>query len=627
MEHPPKRQRISKTGAQWRNRRGHSGRTSADKPQFVHQASDAVPTAYEAQWCEDCFEPVQDRASTRHSRKISEGKGTIFHRRQATDSAESAASLGLTVTVQAQVDGDGSTATVVTLPTVPTVVSYPSNLTPPAVPTESSFPALTVPTVPSYPFTVTTSQVITSAGTVIPEASAAALSTGVPPSESSESVPGEGMIGFTATGNSGSTQVVLSPPPTPNPSAPSASPFPSSSNSTQPVVSAAGISTASSSTIPPNENVTTSAFTTYPDGVIGFSTIDLGPMSTTESPSSTITASSQLGSSAISSSESSASETSSRASASTGTLSSLSSSSGASSTATSGSSSQPSSTGSTGGAGGGSASSASGTPSGSSGSAPSGAPATANSTTPTPTSVVVGGVVGGVAGVAVLLLLALLLLRWYKRRGQVRQPLAGDDGEAPGAVAPMSDSSARFPPLIAAAGLLHRFSAPRTPPEPPQRGFQRVSGRKIPSMFSGARPDSEPIDPFADPIPSTIPTDASFYRDSEGFFGIGTDAAAAGSSGAHEPPSDESAVSGAAPSAAEAEEKFMPGPARTPVLHPGGPYSPVVVDPPPEDYGPPEQPPPRMLTPTSATAVPGTLGRSHPSFDGSRGSRFTENVE
>ena len=246
----------------------------------------------------------------------------------------------------------------------------------------------------------------------------------------------------------------------------------------------------------------------------------------------------------------------------------------------------------------------------------------------------VGGVVGGVAGFAVLLLLALLLLRWFKRRRQVRQPLNGDDSEAAGAVAPMTQGSARFPPMAAAAGLLNRFSAPRTPPEPPQRGFERVSGRKIPSMFSGARPDSDPINPFADPAPSSIPSDASFYRDSGGSVGMGASAAAASaargvgvagarSSSAYELPTD----GPAAPRAAAAEqEKFMPSPARTPVVHPGGPYSPAIAGPASESHeviNDPNQGP----IPRPGSRVPGTLGRSHPSLDGSRGSRFTEIVQ
>ena len=252
MERPRKRQRISKPTTRLRPRREESGRTSAERPQFIHQASNLVPASQNAQ-CDRCSDQNLKASPTGHSRKVSEGKGTIFHRRQAAENGESDSSTGLTVTVQAHVNPSGSTTAVVTLPTVPTVVPYPSDLTPPAVPTESPFPSLTVPTVPSYPFTITTSQTITNAASTGPEASTSAS-----PSETSESEPG-GMIGLTATGNQGTSQVVLSPPPTPNPSAPSASPFPSGSNSTASLVSAAGISLASSSTLSLGENVTTSS--------------------------------------------------------------------------------------------------------------------------------------------------------------------------------------------------------------------------------------------------------------------------------------------------------------------------------------------------------------------------------
>lgn len=649
MEHPPKRQRISRTAARWRSRNGETGRTSADKPQFVHQASDVVPTSYEAPG-KNCSEPIGRPSSTGHSRKVSEGKGTIFHRRQATESNEAGLSLGLTVTVQVGVNEAGSTSAVATLPTVPTVptvVPYPSDLTVPAVPTQSSVAPPTVPTVPSYPFTTTVSQVVPASATTNSE-----------PTASSETTPGEGMIGLTATANGGSSQVVMSPPPTPYPPTPSASAFPSASNSSG-IVSVAGISTASSSTFPPNENVTTSgkllpssvldnyslstlAFTTYSDGSVGYTTIDLGPMSSTEASSSITTIPAGLGPSAISSLVSAASVTSSGASIDS-TLTSPTPTSMASTSVEFTSSAATSSTSSTSqslsessafGTGGAGPSGSAGTPSSGSGSAPTGA-VTPHATNTTPTPVVVGGVVGGVAGLAVLLLLALLLLRWYKRRGQARQPLDGGDGETAAAVAPMAQRSARFPPVGAAAGLLHRFSAPRTPPEPPPRSFERVSGRKIPSMFSGARPDSEPMNPFADPTPGSIPPDASFYRDSEGFFGMGTDAAGAaaaagaagsGSSAASELPADESAAARASDAAAAEQEKFMPGPARVPVIHPGGPYSPMVVGPTPGEHQAIDSPD-RATTPVSPSAGPGTLGRSHPSFDGSRGSRFTENVE
>ncbi|KAI9689698.1 MAG: hypothetical protein M1820_010068 [Bogoriella megaspora] len=589
MDHPPKRQRLSKRAARWQPRSGGADQTIPERIQFVHQALDAVAESRHGQ---------SNESPSGHSRKVSEGKGTIFHRRQAG---------GLTVTVQGEVVPNGSTAAIATLPTVPAEPTFPESLTVPAVPVAS----LTVPTVPSYPFTTTTTNVV---------------STGTPtPSASAGTSPSEGMIGQSAT-SPGSTQVVLSPPPTPSPSSPAVSTFPTSANSTssESSASAASVSTDSvSSTFPPNENITTSAFTTFSDGVVGYTTIDLGPLSTT-------TSSIPAGMSGIPS-DISAAQTS-RPST---TL----AASSAESSSTTESSASASATQSTvpNGVGGASANPQGPSPTTGTTGAPSGAASNTNDRS-MPTPVIVGGAVGGVAGVAVLLLLALLFLRWYKRRGQTRQPLAGDDGEsaaAAGPMEPMTQSSSRFPPVAAATALMHRFSTPRTPPAPPQRGFEKVAGRKLPSQFSGAAgPDSAPDNPFDDPVPTNIPADKSFYRDSEGIFGLGGETAAAGaaraaaatgSSTARDFVSDPSTAPGSAAAAAPEEERFLPGPARTPVIHPGGPYSPAVMGPPLDESDSPATL--RTSTPLSMTAPVGTLGRSHPSFDGSRGSRFTENVE
>jgi hypothetical protein len=126
-----------------------------------------------------------------------------------------------------------------------------------------------------------------------------------------------------------------------------------------------------------------------------------------------------------------------------------------------------------------------------------------------------------------------------------------------------------------------------------ERGFQKISGRKLPSAFSeGMNSDSMPFDR------ATL-SSSSFYRDSEGFYGgPGVPVAAAASV------SREDTI---------AEEKMRPSPARTPVIH--------HADDVPPFRGGPSNPP---LSPVPKTL--GTLGRSHPSFDGSRGSKFTEDV-
>jgi hypothetical protein len=209
------------------------------------------------------------------------------------------------------------------------------------------------------------------------------------------------------------------------------------------------------------------------------------------------------------------------------------------------------------------------------------------------TSTVVGGVFGGLAGIALLLALALLLLRWYKRRGPQTQMqrLTDDDTfdtSATRSLPPPVSQRRSFIPA-AAAGLVSRFSAASKESElgsPTQeRGFQKISGRKLPSAFSGGITEAE-VQRHMHNLSET-----SFYRDSHGYYG-GSGADLAG------------------PSQPSEKERFMPSPARTPVIH--HPYSAV--------SSPPHTPS------TRPSHEHGTLGRSLPSLDGSRGSRFTENV-
>ena len=133
-----------------------------------------------------------------------------------------------------------------------------------------------------------------------------------------------------------------------------------------------------------------------------------------------------------------------------------------------------------------------------------------------------------------------------------------------------------------------------------ERGFQRISGRKLPSAFSeGMTSDSVPFDR------ATL-SGSSFYRDSQGFYGSPGVAATA-------------TAAGRSHHAGVEKEMLMPSPARTPVVHH------------PEEHPPLRDP----VVPSSAPQSPpqppqseprGTLGRSHPSHDGSRGSKFTEGV-
>ncbi|KAL8772952.1 MAG: hypothetical protein Q9209_001972 [Squamulea sp. 1 TL-2023] len=287
------------------------------------------------------------------------------------------------------------------------------------------------------------------------------------------------------------------------------------------------------------------------------------------------------------------------------------------------------------------------------------------STPPTPT--LVGGVVGGLAGLALILILILFLLRRRRRLGQRRNispPVPQNASTEPGATSgTMTERSSAAVPLASAA-FFKRLrpgsgaTATTTETTPSERGFQNLGGRKLESVLStrgdgygdvafGAASTSADPGPSSTrgPPPSSIPivtaapgavpghsspeslSGSSFYRDSQGFYG-GPGQVQPGP----EPPSNSSSMfvgPGSPPQspthplsgAAQPQEGvavMRPGPARTPVTTSGG-LSPI--------RGPPARgtPPPH---------IPGTIqerprdgiGRSHPSFDGSRGSRFAENI-
>jgi len=171
----------------------------------------------------------------------------------------------------------------------------------------------------------------------------------------------------------------------------------------------------------------------------------------------------------------------------------------------------------------------------------------------------------------------------------------------------MTQRSSQTPLAAAAAlgsaGFMKRLrphsqqTASTTETAPSQKRFENLGGRKLPSAFSpGAEGFGRSRETFSD---------QSFYRDSEGFYGgsgrptsqTSTIATAMGSPGAsHDGRRSEIAV-------------LRPSPARTPVTSQGG----IAFQ-----NSPPAPPSPRRPNP------PDGLGRSHPSHDESRGSRFTE---
>lgn len=253
-----------------------------------------------------------------------------------------------------------------------------------------------------------------------------------------------------------------------------------------------------------------------------------------------------------------------------------------------------------------------------------------------PTPVLAGGIVGGVAGLAILLLTAMLFLRWYRRRAsrmhQITEMEADPAGHSSGPVSrgPGMAERAGLRPLAIAAGSILPFKLRHTapteaPPATGERGFQRISGRKLPSAFS---PGMMSTGAGAGAAPTMSPdhdrsySNTSFYRDSTGWYGgMGGTGGSANSEDA----------------AAETPMEIHPGPQRTPTVHPGGPYG----------FGGSPTPPPlsprsmlhaegarsRTATPSTplASSFAGTGGgRDTPatfsSFGESRGSRFTEEV-
>ena len=167
---------------------------------------------------------------------------------------------------------------------------------------------------------------------------------------------------------------------------------------------------------------------------------------------------------------------------------------------------------------------------------------------------------------------------------------------------------------------------------PSERGFQKISGRKLESVLTsgGDGYGGGGRGPGAGNL-----SGSSFYRDSQGTYGgpgsvrssmnvgPGTPQRSAVPSSSYEP-TVASSSRDIGPQSQHDKGEFMvmrPGPARTPVHSPG--------------FSTPRQtrtPPPRSTPEQGHTSSsqqlqrPDPLGRSLASFDGSRGSRFTEDV-
>ncbi|KAJ4361818.1 hypothetical protein N0V83_010759 [Neocucurbitaria cava] len=223
-----------------------------------------------------------------------------------------------------------------------------------------------------------------------------------------------------------------------------------------------------------------------------------------------------------------------------------------------------------------------------------------SSPAPLETPQVVGSIVGSLAGAAFILAIVLLLIRRHKRRRGGALQLTGDDHTD-------NDQQVmrQVPPRssLVPSAFLHRFSGmSRSTVETNtsgERSFQRVSGRKLPSAFSEGMTSEQ----FS--RGGTL-SGSSFYQDDSGTYGgpglskeFGKEVG------------DNSNVRGSGPM------NIRPSPARTPIIrHPD--------DVPPFGTNQSHLSPPQSPNPDFPSR--GTLGRSLHSADGSRSSRFTENV-
>ena len=240
-------------------------------------------------------------------------------------------------------------------------------------------------------------------------------------------------------------------------------------------------------------------------------------------------------------------------------------------------------------------------------------------------------------------MILLFVLKWRRKRLQNQQLLGGNRDtelaarDIPPPERPMAERSSETP--LAAAGLapfLRRLrphsvqTNATTETIPSERGFQNLGGRKIESVLSSGG------DGYGDPGPSNRGnlSSSSFYRDSQGTYGGPGSLPSSMYVGPGSPPLSPHLSGGVADGSSVPSEPLgpselpshspdtevavmRPGPARTPITSQG----PFTLAPPKTAPHPPSTPSPRP------PAIGDAVGRSHPSFDGSRGSRFAENIE
>ncbi|KAK0666848.1 hypothetical protein QBC41DRAFT_145526 [Cercophora samala] len=143
--------------------------------------------------------------------------------------------------------------------------------------------------------------------------------------------------------------------------------------------------------------------------------------------------------------------------------------------------------------------------------------------TPEARNAVVGGVVGSVAGIAIVALVLMFFLKWRKQQGRGIMLLGDGDstirgrglGSGPssgpsGGAGRMSQMKFPFAVPSALAKLNGNRAIEAPPAEPQEKGFYRVSGRKLVSVLESGG------DGYTDPDPHTS-VGTSYYRDSQAF--------------------------------------------------------------------------------------------------------------
>jgi hypothetical protein len=221
--------------------------------------------------------------------------------------------------------------------------------------------------------------------------------------------------------------------------------------------------------------------------------------------------------------------------------------------------------------------------------------------------------VGSLAGAALILAIILLLLRRHRRKRN-GGPLQLTEDDRPPVEPAMRQVQAPLRASLVPSAFLNRFSGlSRSTAEtssPTERSFQRVSGRKLPSAFS----EGMTSDQFSR---GGTMSGSSFYQDDNGTYGGpgGLNKEYGGSFGKEI--GETSAAGGVG------TMNLRPSPARTPVIrHPDeNPFNDTNRS----TLSPPMSPNP-FSSPNPELSPRAALGRSLHSADGSRSSRFTENV-